>query len=208
MLGWLFGKKKEAIEERFVNLHNSLDSSFKNIKNDMSDVSKWLSHFREKHSDHNQKFDVINYRVERIEEAIEGMQDVWTRVQTAVQTGGLSKQAQTDSRPNSRPKVSKQVETLEVLRNLTMMERAVVWALLNTDLKLSYEDLSVALGKDKSTLRGQINSLKTKSDSLIEEHTENDGKKRFFISEKKKSEILRGIGKNKKKIAKKVKSER
>ena len=84
------------------------------------------------------------------------------------------------------------------------MERAVVWALLNTDLKLSYEDLSITLGKDKSTLRGQINNLKTKSEDLIKEYIEKDGKKRFFISEKKKNEILKGIGK-KKKVVQKVK---
>jgi len=85
-----------------------------------------------------------------------------------------------------------------------MMERAVVWALLNTDLKLSYEDLSVALGKDKSTLRGQINNIKTKSERLVEEYTERDGKKRFYINEKKKTEILKGIGR-KEKIVQKVK---
>ncbi len=88
-----------------------------------------------------------------------------------------------------------------------MMERAVVWALLNTDLKLSYEDLSVALGKDKSTLRGQINNIKTKSEDLIEEYTERDGKKRFYIGEKKKTEILKGIGR-KEKVAQKVKKKR
>ena len=95
------------------------------------------------------------------------------------------------------------------LKKLTLMERAVVWALLNTDLKLSYEDLSVALGKDKSTLRGQINNIRTKSEGLIEEYPEKDGKKRFCISENIKSEVLKGV-KKKETIQpkiKKVKSE-
>lgn len=208
---WFFKRKRdEHIEQRFVNLHSSLHTSFSNIKKDINDVGKWLGHFKNKHGNHDKKFELLNYRVNNIEEVLEELRAVWTRVQTAVQTGGLSKQPQTDSCPNSRPKLSKQEENegeltiLERLRNLTMMERAVVWALLNTDLKLSYEDLSVALGKDKSTLRGQINNIKTKNKGLIEEYIEKDGTKRFYISEKKKNEILKGIGR-KEKIVQKVK---
>ena len=217
MAWWFFKRKKDNdIEQKFVTLHNSLHTSFSNIKKDMGDISGWLGHFKNRHDDQDKKFELLNYRINNIEEVLEELRDVWTRVQTAVQTGGLSKQPQTDSRPNSRPKLSKQAENSEELsminrlKNLTMMERAIVWALLNTDLKLSYDDLSVALGKDKSTLRGQINNIRTKSESLVEEYTEKDGKKRFFISEKKKNEILKGIGRKEKvvqKIKKKVKSE-
>jgi len=206
---WFFKKKKRDnhIEQRFVNLHKSLNGSFSNIKDDLSDVSKWLGHFKDKHNDHNKQFEIVNYRLTNIEEVLEELKDVWTRVQTAVQTGAVSKQTQTDSCPNSRPKLSKQQKnwtTLDVIKNLTMMERAVVWSLLNTDLKLSYEDLSVALGKDQSTLRGQINSLKTKCEGLIQEYVEKDGKKRFYVSEAKKNEVLTGI-KKKRKVAPKAK---
>jgi len=208
-------KKHKEIEEKFFDLHQSLHNSFSNIKDDMHNIGKWVSNFKEKHDDHHKKFELLNYRVNNMEEVLEEMRVVWTRVQTAVQTGGLSKQTQTDSRPNSRPTLSKQLSKqgknsegealfVEKLRNLTMMERAVVWALLNTDLKLSYEDLSIALGKDKSTLRGQINNIKTKSEGLVEEYVEKEGKKRFFISEKNKTKILKGIGR-KEKIAKKAK---
>ena len=220
---WFFKKKKKGqeLEEKFSNLHNSLHNSFSNIKKDINNMSSWVGHLKNKHDNHNKKFELLNYRINNIEEVLEDLRDVWTRVQTAVQTGGVSKQTQTDSRPNSCPEVSKQlskqenrenksgnsekeITIIDSLRNLTMMERAVVWALLNTDLKLSYEDLSIALGKDKSTLRGQINNLKTKSEGLIEEYTEKDGKKRFYINEKKKNSILKGIGR-KEKVAQKVK---
>lgn len=209
MVWWLFRKKRDDdVNEKFVNLHDSLHSSFLNIKRDMTGINKWLDHFKSKHETHDKKFDLMNQRINNMEEVIEEMQDVWTTVQTAVQTGGLSKQSQTDDRPNNRLSVSKQDEEelsmTKKLKKLTLMERAVVWALLNTDLKLSYEDLSVALGKDKSTLRGQINNIKTKSEGLIEEYPEKDGKKRFCISEKIKSEILKGV-KKKETIQQKVK---
>ncbi len=214
MVWWLFRRKRDDdVNEKFVNLHESLHTSFSNIKKDMADLNKWLDSFKNKHESHDQRFELLNRRVNDIEEVIEEMQGVWTTVQTAVQTGGVSKQQQTDIRPNIRLRVSKQGEEelsmVERLRKLTMMERAVVWTLLNTDLKLSYDDLSVALGKDKSTLRGQINNIKTKSEGLVEEHHEKDGKKRFYISEKTKSELLKGVGKKEvvQQKVKKVKSE-
>jgi len=218
MVWWLFRKKRDVeIEKKFSDLHNALDNSFVNIKKDVHDISKWLHHFKGKHDVHEKKFSLINYRISNIEEALEEIQNSWTAVQTAIQTGELSKHEHTNTRPNGHLEASKQVskqekmesESLSIverLRKLTVMERAVVWALLNTDLKLSYDDLSVALGKDKSTLRGQINNIKTKSEGLIEEYAEKDGKKRFFISEKSKSELLKGIGRREQ-VAKKSKSE-
>jgi hypothetical protein len=43
------------------------------------------------------------------------------------------------------------------------------------EMKLSYEDLALMLGKEKSTIRGQINTIKQKSEGLIEEITEKNG---------------------------------
>ena len=59
------------------------------------------------------------------------------------------------------------------------MERAIVWALLNADMRLSYEDLAALLGKDKSTIRGQINTIKQKNSNIIMEAREANGKKRL-----------------------------
>ena len=93
--------------------------------------------------------------------------------------------------------VQKAVQTAVQTANLdklTVMERVVVWALLNTDLRLSYDDIAALLGKDRSTVRGQINAIKQKIPSLIQEKKEPNGKKRLFINEE-----------NKKKLAKKAK---
>ena len=58
-------------------------------------------------------------------------------------------------------------------------------------MKLSYDDIASMTGKEKSTIRGQINSIKQKSESLISEKIEQNGKKRVFISEEIKENILK-----------------
>ena len=73
------------------------------------------------------------------------------------------------------------------------MERAIVFALLNSEVKLSYEDLAAMFGKSKSTIRGQINNIRQKNDDLIEEYTEPSGKKRLFLPEKVKNSITKDI---------------
>ena len=72
------------------------------------------------------------------------------------------------------------------------MERGIVWALVNSENnKLSYEDLAIVLGKDKSTIRGQINMIKQKCEGLIEESREANGKKRIYIPEEMRQIILK-----------------
>ena len=71
-----------------------------------------------------------------------------------------------------------------------MTERAILWVLLNSELKLSYDDLAAVLGKERSTLRGQINSIKQKGE-IIQEVVEENGKKRVFIPEEIKEKLLK-----------------
>jgi hypothetical protein len=64
---------------------------------------------------------------------------------------------------------------------------------LNSELKLSYEDLAALLGKNTSTIRGQINSLKRKSEGIIEEVSEGNGKKRLYIPEEIRNQIVKSV---------------
>ena len=80
-------------------------------------------------------------------------------------------------------------------------------------MKLSYHDLAAMLGKEKSTIRGQVNSIRQKSEGLIKEQVEENGKKRVYIPEEIKEKMLKKtkvrVKKNKKtwKNTKKVESE-
>jgi predicted transcriptional regulator len=77
------------------------------------------------------------------------------------------------------------------LDNLSTTERAIIFVLLNSDMKLSYEDLAAMLGKTKATVRGQINSIKQKSEGLIEEIIGENNKKRVFVPEQTKNLLLK-----------------
>jgi hypothetical protein len=65
--------------------------------------------------------------------------------------------------------------------------------LLNSDMKLSYEDLGAMMGKDPATVRGQINGVKQKCEGLIEEQIEKNNKKRLFIPEKLRNTLLKKV---------------
>ncbi|MEK6827557.1 MAG: HTH domain-containing protein, partial [Nanoarchaeota archaeon] len=93
-----------------------------------------------------------------------GVYAVQTGVQTGVQTPNLSQ--------------------------FSVTERAILWVLLNSEMKLSYDDLAAMLGKERSTIRGQINTIKQKSE-IIEEEIEKNGKKRVFIPEEIKEKMLK-----------------
>ena len=65
--------------------------------------------------------------------------------------------------------------------------------MLNSDLKLSYDDLAVMLGKSRATIRGQVNAIKQKSEGMIEEIIEKNGKKRVFVPDDVKERMLKSV---------------
>ena len=100
-----------------------------------------------------------------------GVDAVYNVVQTPVQTGNF----------------------YEILRNLSSSERAILFTVMNSGegMKLSYEDLALLLGKERATVRGQINAIKQKSEGLIEEIIEKNGKKRVYIPEAIREKLLK-----------------
>ncbi|MBU2496467.1 MAG: MarR family transcriptional regulator [Nanoarchaeota archaeon] len=198
LLEWLFGTKRgETFEEE-------VRHSFSNVKKDIHKVSKWLSHFHDKHKKHEDNVSDVLKRMEKIEKDLDEVKtfveffvsetsrgpfrspfkQLSKHTQTAVQTGGVQTAVQTA--------VQTGIQT-SALKGLTMMERMVLFALLNSNEKLSYDDIAVLTGKDKSTVRGQINNIKQKSEGLISEIVESSGKKRYFIEEKLKERVLDDI---------------
>jgi len=190
MVFW-FGLKKRINE-----LEENTKRGFFDVKCDIDKVGKWLKHLD---SQDKQLFDVLNSlkseiasirgEVEGLGNGVEliseeragkqmfkklpvlgkqtGVEDVQEAVQTAVQTGNY----------------------YDIYKDLSGNEKLVVYTLLNSDMKLSYEDLALLLGKERSTIRGQINSIKQKSDSLLREISEKNGKKRVYIPDDVKQKM-------------------
>jgi predicted transcriptional regulator len=205
MFGWFSNKKR--VEE----LDDKTQRGFSSVRDDMNAIGKWIKHLDKKDK---QVFDIVftlkeelstlKEEIESLREGVElavddaknkqvfkklpvlneqtAVQDVQDAVQTPVQTGNFH----------------------GILHGLSGNERLVVMTLMNSDMKLSYEDLALLLGKERSTVRGQVNSIKQKSEGLIQELIEKNGKKRVYVPEEVKEKMqkyakVRGVEKRRNK---------
>jgi len=192
MFDWF---KKKAKKEDVDRIERAVQTGFGKMKQDISSVSTWIKHLDEEESRHDDEisdiYDVLSSvksELENIKNMIDilgnkklfkqrqtvfnkqtAVQAVQTPVQTAVQSQFLN----------------------NFLDNLSITERAMIWVLLNSELKLSYDDLSAMLGKERATIRGQLNSVKQKSEGLIAEQIGKNNKKRFYIPDKVKATLLK-----------------
>jgi hypothetical protein len=190
MLG-LFGHKK-----RVEKLRGEVQDSFNHVKKDFNKVGEWIKHLDDKHTSHEDEVSQIKDQLLTIHEDLIELKDFVSFFGPQI-SKGLSKQA---PQPVVKQPFSSDVQTpvqtgvqTKILDNLTVMERAIVWALLNADMRLSYEDLAALLGKDKSTIRGQINTIKQKNSDIIMEVRESNGKKRLFIPDNVRSMIIKSV---------------
>jgi len=190
MLG-LFGHKK-----RVEKLRGEVQDSFNHVKKDFNKVGEWIKHLDDKHVSHEGEISQIKDQLLTIHEDLIELKDFVSFFGPQI-SKGMSKQVPQDATKQAMPgDVQTHVQTgvqTDILDNLTVMERAIVWALLNADMRLSYEDLAALLGKDKSTIRGQINTIKQKNANIIMEVREANGKKRLYIPDNARSMIIKSV---------------
>ena len=193
MFEWLFGKKSEVEE-----LKGEVRDSFNHVKNDISDVSKWIKHLNSQDSKHEDEVRDIGARLSTIEQDLEGIKNAislmeMANVKQVFKTPGrvFAKQTAVEG---VKEAVQTAVQTADFnLSNFSLMERAIISVLLSQDIKLSYEDLAALTGKSRATIRGQINAIKQKSEGLIQEIIEQNGKKRVFIPLEIKEKLLKNV---------------
>lgn len=189
---WSFFKYKNKVEK----LRGEVQDSFNHVKGDFNKVGEWITHLDDKHVSHNAEISNIKDQLLTVQSDIleikdfisffgpQLSKDLFKQTQTVSNKQTLSSAVQTD--------VQTGVQT-DILSNLTVMERGIVWALLNSEMRLSYEDLAALLGKNKSTIRGQINTIKQKNDGLIMESREFSGKKRLYVPDEIKANIIKSV---------------
>jgi len=184
-----FGNKK-----RTEKLRAEVQESFDHVKKDFNKVGDWIKHLDGEQASQEGEIKKIKDQLLEVQGSIAELKDFVSFFGPQF-SGVLSKQQQTGVAKQTMAKgVQTAVQTAvqtDILENLTVMERAIVWALLNSEMKLSYEDLAALLGKDKSTIRGQINTIKQKREGLILEARELNGKKRLYIPEEVGSRIIK-----------------
>lgn len=183
--------KKKVKKEEFKGFKEGVQTGFNSVKQNIDKLSVWIKHLDSKDSKLNDDILEIEGDLSTIKDELENLKNM-----ISILGGrGVFKQKQTVFNKQTVFKgvlnsVQTGVQTV-FLDKLSTTERAIIFILLNSDMKLSYEDLAAMLGKSKTTIRGQINSIKQKSESLIEEQTCENNKKRVFIPEKIKEMLLK-----------------
>jgi len=188
MFGWIFRKKEvEQIKE-------DTKKGFDSVKKDITSITEWIKHLDSEKDLQKEGLIEVKEILSSVSEEIEGLKNI-VNIINEVQTPGVFKTPgrKKDKQPAVYA-VQTGVQTPVQTPNLdvfSITERAILWILLNTDMKLSYHDLSAMLGKEKSTIRGQVNSIRQKSEGIIKEIVEENGKKRVFIPENMKEKMLK-----------------
>ncbi len=177
-------------------LENETRKSFSEVRKDFEGVSKWVKHLN--NSD-KQLFDLLNdlkRELSTIKDDVDGLKEAVSLMNLAQEHKQVFKKTAVYDKQEAVYAVQEPVQTAvqtgnfhDILEGLSSNERLIVFTLMNTELKLSYEDIARLLGKERATVRGQINAIKQKSEGLIQELTEPNGKKRLFVSEEVRNKL-------------------
>ncbi len=188
---WLFGSGK-----KIKKLEEDTRTSFLEVRKDFEGVGKWIKHLN--NSD-KQLFDLLSdvkREIASIKDDLEGVKEAVSLTNLAQEHKQVFKKTPVLNKQEPVFSVDEPVQTAvqtgnfyDILKGLSSNERLIVFTLMNSEMKLSYEDIARLLGKERATIRGQINAIKQKSEGLIQELTEPNGKKRVFVSEEVRNKL-------------------
>ncbi len=190
MFEWLFGKK--GVDE----LKEDTKKGFDSVKKDISSIGIWIKHLDSEKNLQKKGIEEIKDVLSSIQTELEGMKNV-VSIMNELKTG---RKNQTTKHLFDKQTAVYAVQTgvqsavqTPNFDQFSVTERAIIWVLLNSELNLGYDDLAAMLGKERSTIRGHINRIKQKSQGLIEELIEKNGKKRVFIPEEVKEKLMKRV---------------
>ena len=189
MFGWLFSNKKE-----FEKIESETKQGFERVKDDISNVSKWIKHLDQQDEDQGRDIKELKEILSSMEIEIEGIKNMLSLIGSGGNKQMFKTAQQVFDKHTPVYPVQTDVQTDVQTPNLSdfsVSEKAIIWLLLNSDLRLSYEDLAAMTGKQKATIRGQVNNIKQKSEDLIKESIERNGKKRLYIPLEMKENMLK-----------------
>ena len=188
---WFFSGKKEANKIR-----EEVRKSFDLVKDDIKDVGKWIKHLHSEKESHKNEISEIKEVLSTLKNDVDDLKNFISEIETAEPVGLFKQPRRLFNKQTAVYAVQTGVQTPVQTPNFdqfSVTERAILWVLLNSDLKLGYDDLAAMLGKERSTIRGHLNRIKQKDWSLIEEVVEKNGKKRVFVPEDIKEKLLKRV---------------
>ena len=189
MFGWLFGRKKEV-----ETLKEDTKRGFESVKKDITSISGWIKHLESEKNLQKKEIEEVRGILSSMNNDLEGLKNVISIMNELKPRGQIQTPKRLFTKQTGVYAVQTAVQTAVQSPNFdqfSVTERAIIWVLLNSDVKLSYDDLAAILGKERSTIRGHLNRIKQKGDGLIEEVIEQNGKKRVFIPENIKEKLLK-----------------
>jgi len=190
MFEWFFRKREvEGIKEE-------TKKGFDSVKKDITSVVGWIKHLDSEKNLQKKEVEDLKEVLSSIENEIEGIKNVISMMGEMKTNNIFKTSKQVFNKQTPVYAVQTGVQTGVQTPNFeqfSVTERAILWILLNSDMKLSYSDLAKMLGKERSTIRGQINMIKQKNEELIKEKIEKNGKKRVYIPENIKEKIVKKV---------------
>lgn len=190
MFGWLFGSKKAH------KLESEVKKSFSEVRKDFEGVGKWIKHLNNSDKQLSDLIKDLKNDLSSVKEDMEGLKEAVSIMNLAQEHKQVFKKTAVQDEQEAVYAVQEPVQTAvqtgnfhDILSGLSSNERLIVFTLMNTDLKLSYEDIARLLGKERATIRGQINAIKQKSEGLIQELTEPSGKKRLYVDQEVRNKL-------------------
>jgi len=206
MFRWLFGGDRKKEVER---LKEDTKKGFEAVKKDIGSIGVWIKHLDSEKEMQQKEINEIKEILSTIQTDLEGVKNIIAIMNELKPIRKKQTAEQLFNKQTAVYPVQTGVQTGVQTPNFnrfSVTERAIIWVLLNSDLKLGYDDLAAMLGKERSTIRGHLNRIKQKSEGLIDEIIEKNGKKRIFIPEQIKEKLLKKVkvrGKSKEKEQKK-----
>jgi septal ring factor EnvC (AmiA/AmiB activator) len=190
---WLTSGKKRVEEVR-----QETKKGFESVKQDINSIGKWIKHLDTEKNTQKEEIDYLRDELSSIKDELENLKNVMSLMNFPKKQQLFKQAFKTEEEVFNKQTAVYPVQTgvqtgvqAPNLEAFSITERAILLVLLNSDMNLGYDDLAAMLGKQKSTIRGQIKAIKSKSEGLIEEIIEQNGKKRLYIPEKVKENLLK-----------------
>ncbi len=191
MFNWLF---KKVEKKEFEQHKGAVQTALNSVKQDMDSISKWIKHLDSQDSGIKNDMEEVKDEMSSIKNELEEIKKLISQPQQTIIQPVFKRRQTAADKQTAVYDVQTAVQTTVqagFFTKLSISEKAIVGILLNTDMKLSYEDLAAMMAKDTATVRGQVNSIKTKCPGMIEEQIEKNGKKRLFVPDNMKDLLLK-----------------